>query len=283
MPPRSNPTARQSRLGSELRKMRERAGMTAREAAALLGSNHMQLSHQEAGRSGISEARLRRLAGFYSCDDDALIDALVAMANERSKGWWEEYRGTLTPGFLDLAELDRHATFMRTFHISHIPGLFQTKDYIRAVFDYTVPRLSDADREAHIEYRLRRQTVIAPGTGVPHRVIIHEAALRMRFGGPKVAHVQLDRILEVSEQEHITVLVVPYAADGFAGSGSPITYAGGPVPQLDTVQLDAVHGILFVDAESQLKMYRDLLDRMERMSLPVEESRAFIHRITQEA
>ncbi|HET6633654.1 MAG TPA: transcriptional regulator, partial [Streptomyces sp.] len=35
MPPRSSPTARQVRLGTELRKLRERAGMTGREAAGL--------------------------------------------------------------------------------------------------------------------------------------------------------------------------------------------------------------------------------------------------------
>lgn len=37
MPPRNNPTARQVRLGTELRRMRERAGMKAGEAARLLG------------------------------------------------------------------------------------------------------------------------------------------------------------------------------------------------------------------------------------------------------
>ena len=54
MPPRSNPTARQERLGAELRKMRERAGMTAREAAKRLGVSPMQMSHMEVGRLGVS-------------------------------------------------------------------------------------------------------------------------------------------------------------------------------------------------------------------------------------
>ena len=95
MPPRSNPTARQERLGAELRKMRERAGFTARDAAAFLASNPMQMSHVESGRSGISEERVRRLADYYRCDDRAYVDALVEMANERGRGWWEEYRGIL--------------------------------------------------------------------------------------------------------------------------------------------------------------------------------------------
>src|SRR2546422_10485526 len=69
MPPRTNPTARQERLGAELRKMREAAGVTAREAAGLLGSGPTQISHIEAGRFGISEDRIRRLAAHYACND----------------------------------------------------------------------------------------------------------------------------------------------------------------------------------------------------------------------
>jgi transcriptional regulator with XRE-family HTH domain len=283
MPQRSNPTARQVRLGTELRKMRDRAGVTAREAASSLGSNHMMLSHQEGGRAGISEERLRRLAGLYSCDDAALIDALAAMANQRGKGWWENYRDVIASSFLDVAELEHHATFVRTYQVVHIPGLFQSEDYMRAVFTLSAPQLSAADREAQIEHRLRRQQIIEPQAKVPHEAIIHEAALHMRFGGRKASRAQLDRILDLSHRDNITVRVVTYDAEGFAGLGSPLMYVGGTVPQLDTVQLDALHGILFLDAEAQLKWYRNLLDRMEEMSLTVEESRDFIRRAAQQA
>lgn len=228
-------------------------------------------------------ARVDRGAqGFYSCDDQALVDALVTMATERSRGWWEEYRGVLLPGFLDIAEMEHRAAYLRTFHVSHIPGIFQTEDYIRAVFDFSVPPLPAPEREAQVEHRLRRQVIVAPQAEVPHRAVIHEAALRMRFGGRKVARAQLRRVLELSEQENVTVLVLPYESDGFAGSGTPITYAGGPVPQLDTVQLDAVHGILFVDAEGQLSMYQTLFDRMEGMALTAKKSSDFISRIARE-
>ncbi|MFH8981161.1 helix-turn-helix domain-containing protein [Streptomyces varsoviensis] len=122
MPPRSNPTARQARLGADLRKMRE--------AAALLGSGQTQISHIEAGRFGVSEERLRRLAAFYACDDRQLVDALVAMGNERRGGWWEEYRGILAPKALDLAELEHHAIGLRTMEIAHIPRLLQTEEHV---------------------------------------------------------------------------------------------------------------------------------------------------------
>jgi transcriptional regulator with XRE-family HTH domain len=282
MPPRNNPTARQERLGAELRKMRERAGKTGREAAARIGSNPMQLSHQEAGRGGISEERLRRLAAFYSCDDVALIDALVAMANDRGKGWWEEYRGILPPSALDLTELEYHATFIRTYQVVHVPGLLQTQDYARAVFSFSLSPLSDRDVDALIEHRMRRQAVVAPHSTIPHEAIIHEAALHMCFGGRSVARAQLEHLLEVSEQDNTRVRVMTYGAEGFSGGGNPIMYLGGAAPQLDTAQLDALHGAIFVDAEAQLARYRYMFDRMAEQSLTVEESRELIHRITHE-
>ncbi|MGO4428763.1 helix-turn-helix domain-containing protein, partial [Streptomyces sp. MCAF7] len=115
MPPRDTPTVRQVRLGSELRRMRERAGRTAREAAALLGVDQARVSNIEAGRIGISDERIRRLATFYACADAVLVDALCAIANERrGQFWWDEYRGILAPGFLDVAEMEHHAAYLRS-------------------------------------------------------------------------------------------------------------------------------------------------------------------------
>ncbi|WP_308407695.1 helix-turn-helix domain-containing protein [Streptomyces sp. RKAG337] len=121
-PPRNTPTARQAPLGAALRAMREAAGVTARDAARLLGADPAKVSHIEAGRVGVSEERLRRLASFYACGDTALIDSLVSIANEyRGQGWWEQYRGVLPAPLLDLAELEYHTDYLRAIQITHIP------------------------------------------------------------------------------------------------------------------------------------------------------------------
>ena len=122
MPPRENPTARQVRLGVELRKLRERAGRTAREAAAMLGTDQGKISHIESGRIGVSEERIRRLAAFYECTDEALLSALCAMARERrGQFWWDEYRGKLAPRYLDIAELEHHAV-VKAGELFYIPA-----------------------------------------------------------------------------------------------------------------------------------------------------------------
>lgn len=160
MPRRRQPTARQERLGIELRKLREAAGLKAREAAALVGSDSAQMSQMESGIAGVSEERVRRLAAHYACTDDELIEALVAMATDRTRGWWEKYRGLLPMPFLDLAELDYHATYRYNVEFLYVPGLLQTEDYARAIFSYRVPEPPYGELELRVRHRMDRKVVI---------------------------------------------------------------------------------------------------------------------------
>ncbi|WP_385621609.1 helix-turn-helix transcriptional regulator [Streptomyces sp. P8-A8] len=276
---RSNPTGRQLRFGSELRKLRERAGLTATQAGHLLGVKQNQISNMEAGRIGVSPERVHALACHYECADEDIVAALGNMTSDRTRGWWEEYREILPAPLLDLAEIEHHARRLRTAVTVHIPGLFQTAEYAREVFRQDVPELSPPDIEHRISFRIKRQAVLFRDSPTPHRAVIHEAALRMQFGGPAVTRKQLQHLLGMGEREHITLQVIPFSAGSFAGSGQSIYYFQGPVPQLDTVNLDQSHGPVFLDAEDQLEKYRVLLGRMETTALDHDGSRDFIHNI----
>ncbi|MCX4965976.1 helix-turn-helix transcriptional regulator [Streptomyces sp. NBC_00654] len=282
MPPRSTPTARQQRLGHELRKLREQSGMSVQQAAALLGVDRTRIPNIESGRFGISAERVRTLAFNYGCPDSGLVDLLAEMAQERAGGWWEEHRGLLLPSLLDIAELEYHAVELSTSTTTHIPGLLQTEDHARAVFDTADPQLPGPDLLARLSLRLRRQEVLVRDRPPLYEAVIHEAALRMQFGGPKVSGAQLAHILDQSERDGITVRVIPFTAGGFPGAGQSFTYVGAAVAHLDTVQLDSSHGSMLLDSDMQLRRYRGLLDRLRSLALPVQESRDFIRRIAQD-
>lgn len=279
MPPAPTTTLRQQRLGAELRKLRERAGLTSTAAAALLGGPQARISNIEAGRYAVSADRVRTLARNYSCADEAYVDALAGMTGARTRGWWEEYRDNLPSGLLDLAELEHHAGSMRVAVTVHMPGLLQTPEHARATMREAVPPLRPYEIEHRVSYRVKRQSVLFEGIPTPYTAVVHEAALRMGFGGPDISRAQLRHLLEMSEEPTITVRVIPFGQTGFPASGQPITYATGPVPQLDTVVLDTDHGCEFLDAEAQLDRYRSVLDRMESRALAEHESRDLIHRI----
>ncbi|WP_314409912.1 helix-turn-helix domain-containing protein [Streptomyces kroppenstedtii] len=271
-------TVRQERLGTELRKLRERSGLGLREAARATGINESKLSNVETARVGVSAERVRFLASHYGVGDSPLVDALTVMATERVRGWWEKYRGRLPRSFVDLAELEYHATYLRSFEMVSIPGLLQTEEHVQALYGETFWGMAEEQRTARALFRLRRQEVLERDDMV-YEVVIHEAALRIRRADRGVARRQLRHILEQSERPQVTLRVVPFDVDGFK-----VLYAtlllGGPVPALDTVLLDAAHAGTFLDAEAQLDRYRRSFVEVQKSALGIVESRDFIHRLT---
>ncbi|MFF4035729.1 helix-turn-helix domain-containing protein [Streptomyces sviceus] len=279
---RSEPTARQLRLAVELRRLRDAAGLSARQAAGLLGVTAPVISQIESGIAGVSDQRLRRLAAHYSCTDNEFVDALVAMAADRTRGWWEEYRGLLPTAFLDLSELEHHATYRWDVDFLHVPGLLQTEDYARALFSCRVPELPAEELELRVRHRMRRRVILERPGPVPYEVLVHEAALRIRVGGRAASRAQLARILELSEADHVTVRAIPFDLDDFADVTAAMVYVGGPVPRLDTVVRDGPHGSLFIDSEAQLGVFQTLFHRVEGASLDPARSRDLIHGLAKE-
>ncbi|MFF3953760.1 helix-turn-helix transcriptional regulator [Streptomyces sp. NPDC001890] len=277
MASRSAITNRQRRLAVEVRRMREQAGISIQEAAALLGSDRTMISNIEAARTGLSEDRVRQIACHYGCADAALTDALAEIARgRRARHWWDEYRGKLPDGHLDVSEIEHFATRIRTAQTVHLPGLFQTEEHARAIFEFAVPRLPRLEVELRVAHRMSRQSVIAGENPTPYLGIIHEAALRLEFGGREAARRQLTHLVEASELAHVTLLVIPFRFGAFHGAGQSILYTEGPVAQLDTVQLDTAFGGHFIDAPTPLGNYRSLLDLMEGSALTPDESRDLI-------
>ncbi|MFI5974999.1 helix-turn-helix domain-containing protein [Streptomyces sp. NPDC051452] len=274
---RREPTARQLRLATELRRLREAAGLTGRQAAALLGVSPTHITHIESALAGVSEQRLRRLASHYACTDEEFIDSLVSMATDRTRGWWEEYRGLLPTSFLDLAELEHHATFLHEVAILYVPGLLQTEDYARAVFSSRVPQLASEELELRVQHRMRRQRIT-----IPYDLVIHEAALRIRVSDRAASRAQLAKLLNRSEADHISVRVIPFDLDGFASAASAMTHVGGPVPGLDTVVRDVPHGSAFIDSVAQLGAFRTRFRKVEDVALDAEQSRDFINGLAKE-
>ncbi|MEV2212772.1 Scr1 family TA system antitoxin-like transcriptional regulator [Streptomyces sp. NPDC050997] len=282
MAARTAPTARRLRIGSELRRLRERAGLTAAEASRSLGTTQAQMSNIEANRFGISAERVRTLAHIYGCTDHSLVDALADMAADRTRGWWEEYRDTLPSRLLDLAELEHHATALRVTQVINIPGLLQTPEHARALFREAVPTLRPHEIEYRISHRIKRQTILHRKQPTPYTAIVHEAALRMQFGGREVAKAQLKHLTEVSEQTDVALRVIPFNGTSFPTTGHAVDYFRGPVPALDTVEVDTAHGGQLIDAAGQLEKYRLVLDRMEAVALKPVASRDLIHHIAQD-
>ncbi|MDJ0384152.1 helix-turn-helix transcriptional regulator [Streptomyces sp. G-G2] len=282
MTARTSPTERQRRVGAELRRMRVMADVSAESAAGVLGVSRSQLSSIEQGLRAVSEERLRTLAIHCGVTDETYVDSLATLAYPPERGWWEAYRGAIPSGLLDVAELEWHATRLRTVQTVHLPGLLHQGAYARAVFGSVIPALAASEVELRVAQRMQRRQVLEGDNAREYEGYVHEAALRMQFGGRRATREQLEHLCEVSEWDNITLRVLSVEAGAFPGAGHAMLYAEGAVRRLDTVQLDSAHGPEFTHTEPQLAKYRFHLDWMDQHALSVDASRDYIHAIARQ-
>ncbi|WP_316521930.1 helix-turn-helix domain-containing protein [Kitasatospora brasiliensis] len=274
MPPRLSPTVRQQRLGIELRRMREQVGVTPKSLAATIGTDLPKISQMENGKSGISAERLRIWAGTCGYEDGPYLDALLAMTQDRRKYWWDGFRGRLPNAIIDIAEMEHHADSLSILNSTFIPGLLQTPEYAAAVFERLPPQYRQ-EAEVRKGFRIRRQQVLVDQPK-PYSAFLHESALRMQFGGPEVLREQLRNLLENSERPGLEIRVIPFSVPTYTGSGESLYLARGPVPELDTVQIDLSHGPTFVHSQAELASYRRIKEVTAEIALEPDESRDFI-------
>ncbi|MFE9426053.1 helix-turn-helix domain-containing protein [Kitasatospora sp. NPDC006697] len=281
MPLRRDPTLRQRRLGAELRRMREHGGLGGSQLARALGLNPTQVTQMEAGRIGVSAERLRTVAAACRCADQGLVEALAEIATERCKGWWEEYRGVISADFLDVAEIEANARRITVFTMAFIPGLLQTNAYTAAVFANGYPPLPQHEAEVRIGFRQRRRQHLR-SRQTPLRALVHEAALRIRYGRPEVHGAQLESLVADSEHPAISLRIVPFDTVAFPGPAENFAYAEGPIAALDTVQADSSVGSHLFDSPATLGSYREIMDRIAAVALSEEASRELVRSLAKE-
>lgn len=256
---------RQRRLGYELKKLREQAGLSAGDVAGRISMGRGQLSHIEAGRTSILSDRLRDLCRALGCESVPYIESLVAMSEATGKGWWSAYRGGIGSAAMNLAELEAGAAALRSHESLFIPGLLQTEDYMRAIF--TNPKLDVRDIDEATAFRVERQAVLTAESPPDFHAVIHEAALHMRFGGTSVLRAQLLHLIDVAQLPNVTVQIFPFEADVDAALSGAFLHSVTPVRELSTIVLDHPSGSLYLSDDEHLVLYGSMFDRLSESAL----------------
>ncbi|SEC35944.1 helix-turn-helix domain-containing protein [Streptomyces melanosporofaciens] len=264
---RTNPTERQRRLGAELRRLREQAGLTLNEAGALIDMGRVHLTHVEGGRTAIPSERLRRLCEGYGCTSVPLVEALVSLGEDKGKGWWSGYKGRLVPSALDLAEFESHANELHSYESLFIPGLFQTEDYTASIFRADDEANTPDHVDTAVGFRMQRQRILHGERPPEVHAVIHEAALHMRFGGAKVMRKQLLRLIELADLPHVSIQILPFTAEGISTLSTPFFMLASHGRALETVLLESPSQSSFLHDEPSLTKYRRQFHRLSTAAL----------------
>lgn len=263
---RANPTFRQRRFGAEVRKLRERSGLSVAAGAALMGMQASHISNVESGRTGLSPQRLRALADAASGASSTFVDALLELGQDSGKGWWTEYRRELRPSLMDLAELEERATRIVSYEPMFVPGLLQTADYATAMYRGGYTSASREEQDLEVEFRMRRQKVLAGERSPSFHAVIHEAALHATLGNRQIMRGQLLRLIEASRLPNVTIQVLPF--DGPVPFGTSFTLVEPSVPELSTVIVAHIERSLYLGDDDALARYNDWFARLRNVALP---------------
>jgi hypothetical protein len=265
--------------------LRETLGLTLDEVSAKAEPGAIttaRLSRLETARTAAKPADVELLLDLYGVDDRELRTALLALTREGARrGWWQSYRGVLSPVYEDLISLEAEASSVRTWQMGVIPGLLQTGEYAREIITATAMSEAVTERvDALVEVRLARQAVLTRDNPVELWAIIGEAALTARCVGEGVMRDQLGRLIALSRRPNITIQVLPSDAPPHVGQMGSYTILGfEDHPDLDVGHVESLTAILYIEERDQVAVYRNAFERLRAAALSVEESAARIAQI----
>jgi hypothetical protein len=280
----SRPTVRRRIVGAQLRRLREVAGVSRREAGPSIGVGESKLGRIEAGRVGLEENDVKQLLELYGIHDEHERDALLTLAREANRpGWLQAYTGAMPAWFRPYVDLEEAAQVIRTYEVQFIPGLLQTEEYARAVIGQGMSDIPEKEVARRVELRLRRQQILTAPNPTRLWAVIDEAALWRPIGGSDVTRAQLRALLGAARLQHITVQVMPFRVGGHAGEAGAFTILRFPEPELhDIAYLEQLTGAMYLERDDDMDHYGAAMERLCVQSASPEESMDLISKIIRE-
>lgn len=278
-----SPTIRRRRLALALLQFRRDAGLRADEVAKRLGwqpSKITRIERNEWRRPNISD--ILDLLDVYGITDEATRKAIVTLAREaRKRGWWEEQFKDILGGAL--VGFEWEAAEIHTYEALLVPGLLQTADYAAAIFRGGRV-LAEAEIRRLVEARLARQQIIDRDDAPALWVIIDEAALRKRVGGPDVMRAQLKHLRRMAERPNIGLQVLPDIVGAHASMTGSFTIMDYRDPHDPSIVYREVGqpGDLFLEEREDVAHYRRKYEYLHASALSAEASAAYLEDLVEQ-
>lgn len=271
-------------LGSQLRRLREDAGITPGQAGQVIRASRSKISRLERGRVRLKSRDTADLLTLYGVLDENLRSKFLALVHQsNAPDWWTRYSDILPDWFEAYLGLEAAAATIRSFEIQFVHGLFQTEEYARAVTRLGRKTASADEIERRVALRIKRQNLLSRPN--PPRIwsVMDEAVLRRPVSGPAVMRAQFHRLIEVARLPHVTVQVVPFTAGVHAaesGSFTVLRFQERDLP--DVVYIEQLTGATYLDQRAQVEHYLEVVDELSGEALTPPETTRFIEQVALE-
>ena len=267
-----HPTLVRRQLGLRLRRLREQAGKTVEDVIAADFGSKTKLWRLESGRGAVKKADVILLARIYGASEKALTELLKLADATKATGYAEDYAGAVSQPLGLYAELEEVASAIVSYSSELLHGLVQTPDYTRAVIS-TNKLIPPNVVEQRVTFRIERQRRFLEHSGTGRLEVIATAgAMNLQVGSASVMEEQIAHLRAVSNTGAARISVLP-ATNGLHRAVT------GPFVLLDfenpddpsVVYIESFAGSRYVERPTDVARFRDVLDDMRQLALPLEE------------
>ncbi|RAJ71935.1 helix-turn-helix protein [Streptomyces sp. PsTaAH-137] len=277
------PTMRSRRLGAELRRLRNEAGLKVNDAALALECGQPKISQIETGKRGIRQLDLTTLLNLYGVTDEQQRANLKRLARDVHKvDWWSGQGPLLSDDLRDYLTLEADSSLVRSFEPSVLPGLLQTEAYMREIFTAA----ADADKvEPLVKTRMRRKDLLSGTNEFRLRVVIDTPALHRIPGPRKLIREQFEHLMETGELPNVTIQILPLEITLPLSQYAPYTlFTMRGEPPVQVAWLEHMTGGTLLEQRPDVETYTKAWDDLTAAALSPAESRRYLSdRIKQES
>ncbi|HKS46233.1 MAG TPA: helix-turn-helix transcriptional regulator [Amycolatopsis sp.] len=279
----TGPTARRMILGTQLRKLRERAGLTRAQAAYEIRASESKISRMELGRVSCKERDVVDLLTMYGVYDETERAWAVQMVKRaKEPGWWHKFNDLVPDWFDNYIGLEEAASRIRTYELMFVPGLLQIEPYARTVAGRGNPDSGDENLERRVAMRMRRQKVLTAPKSPRLWAVLDESVLHRPVGGAAVLRRQIDHLLEMTTLPHVSLQIVPFDLSGFAAEGA-FTLLQFAEPELPNIAyVEHGYGAIYLEKPDELEVYGRAFDRLTVDAETPERSRQLLSKLRNE-
>ncbi|HTX28230.1 MAG TPA: helix-turn-helix transcriptional regulator [Streptosporangiaceae bacterium] len=270
-----SPTVRQRELGKRLRALRNQYDYTVEDVADKLLCSATKISRLETGARRPSLRDVRDLCELYGLDEPTSAEFMTLAREARKQVWWTQYEDLNMDPYLGLEE---SAAAITSYTMYYVPALLQTEEYTRTIIKTIAPKMNPDILQQRVEVRMRRQRRLDEEDRPRYRVLLDEAVLNRRVGGPAVMAAQLDKVLEAERQGKVTFQVVPFDIGAHAAQDSNfIFFEFGENPnQSPVVFVEGLTGNQYFEKPADISRYREALEYLRDTAMSPRDS---VHRV----
>ncbi|MEV1003317.1 helix-turn-helix transcriptional regulator [Nonomuraea sp. NPDC050202] len=226
-----------NRIGARLRSLRKTAGLSVAEAELVIGGEPGMLDQIESGTLVPTTAMLTLLLSSYGVTNPYYQTLFVSAAQGRlDNRWWLPYFQTLPLWVVAFMEMEDSSERISYYSSSEIPFLLQHPDYTRVLrLAAHHPDAATAQIELGTRLLRERQERLVERRKVRIWAVIQESALLDAVGGTDVQLRQLDHLIALATQPHISIQVNLSGPDRYRPRGGSFTLLRRPDPDMPDV------------------------------------------------